>query len=529
MLAIGIELLRGVYVATAYNDRARVEWPPHPARLFSALVATWAEDEAAAERAALEWLERQPAPELLASPTATTRGRSAATVFVPVNDASFVAPADPATLAPAARAKLLAVPAKLAGNDLDQAERFATDHRLRQPRTFPTVTPEWPRFAFVWRDADPSPELRAALDQLVRRLVRLGHSSSMVAGSLLAPEALEDLAMRAARFTPDDDGALSLRWIRAGQLDALVREHAHHQEVEPRVLPALFVRYREGDAAADEPVATTVFDDQLVVLARTGGPRLPITSVAGVARQLRRALMADHPDGVDEALSGHTPDGEASERPHLAIVPLPFVMGPHPDGSILGVALVLPRELGAEARRAIMRAIGELERKGVREGDDDVWTVQLALGDAGTLELRRDAWGQERRATLLPQTWTRPARHWATATPIALDRNPGDLHHADPAKRAQAFREATATIAEGLTRIGAPRPIEVDVLRSTVLPGTAKPNAYPRYPIHTGRPQRVLVHARVTFAAPVRGPVLVGAGRYHGLGLLLPIDPVEAP
>lgn len=45
MFAITIELLGGSYVATAYNDRDRGEWPPHPARLFSALVATWADGD----------------------------------------------------------------------------------------------------------------------------------------------------------------------------------------------------------------------------------------------------------------------------------------------------------------------------------------------------------------------------------------------------------------------------------------------------------------------------------------------------
>jgi CRISPR-associated protein Csb2 len=32
------------------------------------------------------------------------------------------------------------------------------------------------------------------------------------------------------------------------------------------------------------------------------------------------------------------------------------------------------------------------------------------------------------------------------------------------------------------------------------------------------------VHADIVFAEKVRGPVLLGAGRYTGLGLCLPID-----
>ena len=71
MFVISVELLAGWYVATAFNNRTRAEWPPHPARLFSALVAAWGEGEVSSERgqrerAALQWVERLPAPIVLA-------------------------------------------------------------------------------------------------------------------------------------------------------------------------------------------------------------------------------------------------------------------------------------------------------------------------------------------------------------------------------------------------------------------------------------------------------------------------------
>jgi CRISPR-associated protein Csb2 len=73
MLAIEVEFLTGRYVATAYNTRAESEWPPHPARLFSAFTSThFAADDAtmpgrSEERAILEWLEQQGAPSIRAS------------------------------------------------------------------------------------------------------------------------------------------------------------------------------------------------------------------------------------------------------------------------------------------------------------------------------------------------------------------------------------------------------------------------------------------------------------------------------
>ncbi len=88
MFSVAIELLGGRYTATAFNDWSASEWPPHPARLLSALVATWADDDAPDpdERAVLAWLETLPAPVLACSVDADVGHRAPVTVFVPVND-----------------------------------------------------------------------------------------------------------------------------------------------------------------------------------------------------------------------------------------------------------------------------------------------------------------------------------------------------------------------------------------------------------------------------------------------------------
>ena len=67
MFAIEINFLTGRYVATSHYDRRRPEWPPHPARLFSAMMAEWAASGDPTEREALEWLEAQPSPSITAS------------------------------------------------------------------------------------------------------------------------------------------------------------------------------------------------------------------------------------------------------------------------------------------------------------------------------------------------------------------------------------------------------------------------------------------------------------------------------
>ena len=83
-LVLEIEYLSGVAFAAIGPDSERPDWPPQPDRIFSALVATWAaRGENDAERQALEWLEKLPAPRILASPS---EPRTGAIVYVPPND-----------------------------------------------------------------------------------------------------------------------------------------------------------------------------------------------------------------------------------------------------------------------------------------------------------------------------------------------------------------------------------------------------------------------------------------------------------
>ena len=80
-LTISVELLTGSYDAAEVDDRDRAEWPPHPARLFCALVAAARSD---GDRAALRWLEAQPAPLVVAAGDRQERRRSS---YVVVNSA----------------------------------------------------------------------------------------------------------------------------------------------------------------------------------------------------------------------------------------------------------------------------------------------------------------------------------------------------------------------------------------------------------------------------------------------------------
>src|SRR5437016_4720801 len=87
MFALAIEYLTGRAAAKHVTRPDHPEWPPHPLRLFSALVAAHYDTGAApAEREALLWLEAQGAPALAAGGASA---RASVTVFVPVNDSEI--------------------------------------------------------------------------------------------------------------------------------------------------------------------------------------------------------------------------------------------------------------------------------------------------------------------------------------------------------------------------------------------------------------------------------------------------------
>lgn len=561
MLTISVRFLTDRYAASEFNDRGRVEWPPHPARLFSALVATWKDgddgdngDVHETVQRALEWLESLPAPQIAAVERGQLGVRDVVPVFVPVNDVSVTTTAEQervreqlasalvaegsnqpkaAKQVATLRARLFEVTAKsiadsapTAKSDAVRGRAMLPETRTRQQRVFPSAYLPDPNVVYRWNEV-PSPQHLEVLQTLSSNVVRLGHSSSFVHVRCHVDAAMDrGNAGDVVTYTPSEDaGDVVLRWVAPGQLRALEDAFAIHQETEPRVLPAQFVSYRSADRPIAREVPASVFGHELIVFARTGGPRLPITAAAGVASQLRRALLSGAVEPIPELLSGHAPDGAPSTNPHVAFVPLPYVSGPHPDGTLLGVALAIPRTASPAERAHVLHAVGNLERR-----SGEAWSptappnVELMLGTAGVLTMQRLEAFDEPLKTLRARTWCGPSRFWDSVTPVALDRNPGDLSHADANKRAAAFAAAEATILRAVADIGLPTDgLEVDVSRSVVVRGSAKPNRFPRYPADAGKAQRLLVHVRLRFPSPVRGPVLLGAGRYRGLGLFLPM------
>ena len=444
MLAIEVEYLMGRSYATDFRDDTAPEWPPHPDRLFEALVAahhdTFSE---VGEDGVLRWLEKLGNPQIAAG----EMGHADSVVnFVPTN-----------------------YPGKSGSPHPDQ--------RGKQPRVFPVQSPSSPVVHFVWPKADPDEETRDRLGHLLSRVPSLGRACSLVRMRLGEP------SDRVA-YLPDPKGEEVLRVFGEGRLDELETLYKLGQR------PSLAPQMRYGRPRAETPVPESCFGE-MIVLRRIGGPGLSIEAALTLSAAVRKALMtlSEHDPALCAFFSGH-----GAEK-HCAFAALPFVGHEYSDGRLMGAAVVLPRTIATAQRRKVLRACASIEKINLKD-ELLLWEVELCGLEIAQLALR-------------PQVWSGPSATWASVTPILLDRFP---------KKNLPVEEILAVACE---RVGLPRPSEIDHGPFSEIRGVSPVSEFRLLRGKDDKP-RWGVHARFRFEEPVRGPILLGAGRFFGLGLLRP-------
>jgi CRISPR-associated protein Csb2 len=102
-------------------------------------------------------------------------------------------------------------------------------------------------------------------------------------------------------------------------------------------------------------------------------------------------------------------------------------------------------------------------------------------------------------------------------TPVAFDRHPKERD------RAAYQREVAEMLSAACVAIGLPRPREVVPVPVSAHPGVPPAFEFPGLQRKDGTERRH-AHAILVFDEPVRGPVLIGAGRYRGYGVCRPMD-----
>lgn len=517
-LTLEIEFLSGVCFAAIGPDSEAPDWPPQPDRIFSALIATWgAHDEPQAEREALEWLEKQLPPMCVAS---QADARTTPSVYVPPND--YELPRGELTAVKWFRDYLsqgITPPEKgghkklwLKAWDVMPGERKRSG--LKE-RLFPATRPQTPVVRYFWNE-EPDEHTLNALDQLARDTAYVGHSASLT----------------------------RCRFIRSEPATAEIPQEPKRRIYQGRLLE-LSKSYERFKASADKkdrprpgaPIAVkqhapesrrNVFSDRWLILEHVGGEMPDICAAAIVARGIRTALMSGYGQisaEIPAAVSGHQADGNPACAPHLAIVSMSFTGFPHADGRVLGFALVPPTGsdlLEDDTFRKVLRKLAPLNDDYGRRVLEVKSAHGAAENQAFALKFSPSFEASPGQRSLDPALYTRTARRFATATPIALDRY---LKKQGEAR----IEEISEQVARACERIGLPRPASVFPDKHSAVQGAV--SAYPsgrspawlNWRLPDSLAGRQLTHAVIEFAKPVEGPVLLGAGRFVGMGLCRPL------
>ena len=473
MLGFRIHYLRGVVTAADVStgqEKDAVEWPPHPDRLFCALVQAWGDlgQPRDAERA-LQELEKGGSPWIRCGGVLPSNNRVR---YVPVNDRYEPFDKNRKKLAQAIQGTLL-------GRD-------------RKPRRIPQAGLEIPEAVVYWPELSLGRELTDALSCLAGQVSHIGHSSSLVQVNLITERnGIEP------DWIPDPDGTLSLRVPYPGRLDELKAAYSRRKEMISWPPPGLSMNYIR---ASSEPLPVGGHHGEMIVFRLLRhGQALPLEASVGLLAVWRKALLAASPKPAPEILSGHasesTPEQPMpSTAPHMALIPIPDVGHDFAAGHLLGIGVVLPRSIQPHERQLCLSVLNQVSH--------------INLGPLGQVQLARvDAF--ERRRALRPRTWTDPSTVWASVTPVVLGKYPKELFS----------EESCQIVAEACEIAGLPKPVAVRVGPVPWIVGSVPSARFPAFPSRPGKPKRAHVHVKLVFDRPVRGPVLVGAGRHLGYGL----------
>ena len=454
------------------------EWPPSPYRLFQALVAGAARSgRLGALRESLHWLESQAPPLIIAPPTMPGR---VITRFVPNND----------------------------GDKKPDRQDRLTGKIFR-----PTIMLDEPVIHFLW--PCNAVETRAAgIMDAARCLICLGWGIDMAfaEAQLITEEAISKIS--GIRWVPKPVVFRDEGMLRVPKDQSLNDLFGAHQSALGRIGPGGILKSVQKPQVFDTVCYTSTVRPlgrpcQLFALRDTSGdfsrePQAKLIHIAGMVRHAAIAAMKAYPPpGLDNPtawletfVAGHRNGNENHQQ--FSYVPLPSIGHPHADCNIRRVMIVAPFGQESNLLHLAEQLNGwRLEREGG--------------GEAPMLDqIRNDG---------VTRQYTDLSAIWATVTPIIL---PGHDDH-KPAKTRKLLETA-------LLQSGIEQPCEFTWSAVPNFRHSLPAFKHDRQGRHLGyfRPNHLekftLVHARLTFQRPTPGPVIIGAGRHCGFGVLAGVD-----
>jgi CRISPR-associated protein Csb2 len=494
------------------------KWPPSPARLFQAFVAGAARGEKLAEKdkCALAWLEAIDPPVIAAPPMRVGRGFRN---FVPNNDLDSV------------------------GGDLKRMGKIRAPKQIR-PILFDADIP----LLYLWSfDDNPGAQANARrVCVIAKRLYELGRGVDMAWawGEIVAPVDAETrlvahggVVHRPGRARAD----ITLAVPTTGSLDSLIERHTEARRrfrtlyeskptrnvAERRVaVGQIFSQPRKPrftQVPYNSPPVRLVFDIRSTSVQNAEPEFSPwpltravelVTAVRDSAASRLKKHFPEKEALIERVLIGRDAT-EADKAARVRIAPLPSIGHTHADHAIRRVLVEVPPNCplaAADIRWGFSVELAADDRTG------EFISELVPAGDDSML----DHYGIDH-----------PARVWRTVTPAALPQSTARGRIAprgprDPAERKGAAERAKEQDSAAVAVVQALRHVGVGASGTAI---RVQREPFAGYGGHaegfapgTRFAKQRLWHVEISFAQPVRGPLIFGDGRYLGLGLMQPVD-----
>ena len=472
------------------------EWPPSPLRLLQALVAAsagrWNERRTLGHAIpALRWLESLRPPQIVAAEavSCTVPHR----LYVPDN-----------------------VGDKVAAAWVRGREASIADYRVEKD-----VRPMYlagNAVHYLYPLGDGARDHIEVLSFAARSITHVGWGRDMAVGDSRVISADEAGELSGVRWNPVADGGTRLRTHRAGTLDDLTRKHTDFLNRVTakgfRPVPPLRVFDVVGYRREGEPLGRPwrVFE-----LRNTDGSRFRyshrrLIHIAGMVRHVAIAAMKEDPprgaakEWVETYVAGHA-DANSDHR-QFSYLPLPSAGQEYTDPGVRRVMIVAPC-------------------------GDDAWLDHLAQRLAGEQlkPLRGDEFAGSEPPILVPmprqardgvvRSYTAPATVWESFTPVIL---PGHDDHKPDKTR--------ALIERALCQSGIDQACEFEWSAFSRFAKSYSAHRYDTQKRAQGyiRPSYLngltAVHVTLRFKGDIEvpGPLVIGAGRHCGFGLMAHFD-----
>ena len=493
-LLVAVRFQEGRYHGCADRFRGADGWPPSPGRMFQALVAAAARGRHLLDddRRALRWLEQLDPPRVVAPPV--LRGQSVK-LFVPNNDLDAV------------------------GGDPDRVSKIRTDKHWR-PCFFDRDLP----VCYVWDFESGETEARRVLT-IATRLYQLGRGVDMAwAVADVLPRNQADAVLAAhggALYTPAGGRVGGeVPCPHSGSLASLIARHERACErlvwnLSDGVPRQLFIQPPMASFRAvgyETPARRLHFElrDESGFAPRA--LRLAAPLIAGLrdaaAARLRASLPAQA--GLFEKLIVGRGAGPRDLDRRIRITPLPSIGATHADLSIRRVMVDVPAQCPIQVddlRWAFAGLVPCDPESGER------WPGRLVSTQDSRMADRFSMGGWIFRSVT------------AVALSAAIRRRLGTADEEndatkDASERLREEARAANAVVQALRHVGVrARPTDIRVQRE---PFQRRGAMAERFADGSRFLKRALWHVELQFPHPVPGPLIIGDGRFCGLGVMAP-------